>query len=39
VTSDGLIFRHRKRLFTRAREVGVARACRELWHHRSWYYR
>jgi len=39
VTNDDLLFRHRLRLFARAGEVGVSRACRELGYHRSWYYR
>lgn len=39
MTNDDVIFRHRVRLFARAGEVGVSRACRELGYHRSWYYR
>jgi len=39
VTNDDLLFRHRLRLFARAREVGVSRACRELGYHRSSYHR
>ena len=39
MTNDDLIFRHRVRLFARAQEVGVTRACRELGYHRSSYYR
>ncbi len=39
MTNDHLIFRHRVRLFARAQEVGVSRACRELGYHRSSYYR
>jgi len=39
VTNDDLLFRHRLRLFARARDVGVSRACRELGYHRSSYYR
>lgn len=39
MTNDDLLFRHRLRLFARAAEVGVSRACRELGYHRSWYYR
>ena len=39
MTNDDLIFRHRLRLFARAGEVGVRRACRELGFHHSTYYR
>jgi transposase len=39
MTHDDLIYRHRLRLFARAGEVGVSRACRELGFHRSTYYR
>jgi hypothetical protein len=39
MTNDDLIFRHRVRLFARAQEVGVRRACRELGFHHSTYYR
>jgi transposase InsO family protein len=39
VTNDDLLFRHRVRLFARAQEIGVARACRELGYHRSSCYR
>ena len=39
MTNDDLLFRHRLRLFARAREVGVSLACRELGYHRSSYYR
>jgi transposase InsO family protein len=39
VTNDDLLFRHRVRLFARAQEVGVRRACRELGVHHSTYYR
>ncbi len=39
MTNDDLLFRHRLRLFARAAEVGVSRACRELGYHRSSYYR
>ena len=39
MTNDDLIFRHRLRLFARATEVGVRRACRELGFHHSTYYR
>ena len=39
MTNDDLIFRHRVRLFARAQEIGVSRACRELGYHRSSYYR
>lgn len=39
MTHDDLIYRHRLRLFARAGEVGVTRACRELGFHRSTYYR
>lgn len=39
MTNDDLLFRHRLRLFARARDVGVSQACRELGYHRSSYYR
>ena len=39
MTNDYLLFCHRLRLFARAGQVGVSRACRELGYHRSWYYR
>jgi hypothetical protein len=39
MTNDDLIFRHRVRLFARAQEVGVRRACRELGFHHSTFYR
>ncbi|HUY09213.1 MAG TPA: hypothetical protein VMW80_07145 [Candidatus Dormibacteraeota bacterium] len=39
MTNGDQTFRHRVRLFARAGEIGVARACRELGYHRSWYYR
>jgi len=39
LTNDDLIYRQRLRLFARAGEVGVSRACRELGYHRSTYYR
>jgi transposase InsO family protein len=39
VTNDDLLFRHRVKLFARAREVGVTQACREFGYHRSSYYR
>ncbi len=39
MTNDDLLFRHRLLLFAKAGEIGVARACRELGYHRSWYYR
>ena len=39
MTNDDLIFRSRLRLFARAGEVGVRRACRELGFHHSTYYR
>jgi hypothetical protein len=35
VTNDDLLFRHRVKLFARAREVGVTQACREFGYHRS----
>lgn len=38
MTNDDLLFRHRKQLFARAREVGVRRACAELGYHHSTYY-
>jgi transposase InsO family protein len=38
VTNDDLIYRHRLQLFSRAAQVGVSRACRELGFHRSTYY-
>jgi len=34
-----LLFRDRVRLFARAQEIGVHRACRELGVHHSTYYR
>ncbi len=39
MTNDDLLFRHRLRLFARARDVGVSQACLELGYHRSSYYR
>ena len=39
MVQDDRFFQYRLRLFVRAREVGVSRACRELGYHRSWYYR
>jgi len=38
VTNDDLIFKHRLQLFSRAAQVGVRRACRELGFHHSTYY-
>jgi hypothetical protein len=39
MANDDLIYRQRLRLFARPGEVGVSKACRELGHHRSTYYR
>ena len=39
MTNDDVLLRHRLRVFARAREIGVAAACREQGFHRSWYYR
>ena len=39
MTNDDLIYRQRLRLFARAAEVGVSKACEELGYHRSTYYR
>lgn len=38
MTNDDLLFRHRKRLFALAAEVGVREACRRLGFHHSTYY-
>lgn len=37
MTNSELLFRHRLLLLAKAGEVGVARACRVLGYHRSWY--
>ncbi len=39
MTNDDLIYRQRLRLFARAGEVGVSKACQELGYHRSTFYR